>query len=186
MEEPSMNFRNLLAAFAVVAMFSLTARAADTNVTLSDVHLCCGSCVTNANNVLAGVAGAKGTCDRTAHTIAITAPDQATAQKAVNALVAAGFFGKSSDSAIKVEALSGAKDGKVQTLEVAGVHLCCNSCVTAVKGVLGKVDGVTGNSVVQKAPTFNVTGDFSAKQLFEELNKAGLAGHVGGAPAMAN
>jgi periplasmic mercuric ion binding protein len=171
--------------FVVVIIFvcavasATNARAADTAVTLSDVHLCCSSCVKGVDAAVAPIAGVKAVCDQDAKTVAITAPDKETAQKAVNALVAAGYFGKSSDDSIKVEAPSGAKDGKAQqTVTVSGVHLCCTKCVTAVKGVLSKLEGVQGNTVVQRAPTFTVTGDFNARNMFDALNQAGLAGKV--------
>jgi copper chaperone CopZ len=163
-------------ALAIMCVTSLCF-AADTTVTLSDVHVCCGNCVKNADATAATVS-AKAVADQSARTIVVTAPDAATAQKAVNALIGAGFYGKSSDASIKVEAPSNAPDGKVQKLEVSGVHLCCPKCVTTVKEVLGKVPGVTGNTAAAKAQNFTITGDFEAKKVFEELNKAGMAGHV--------
>jgi copper chaperone CopZ len=174
----SMNPKTLLA--MVIALFAMTlsAAAAETTVTLSEVHLCCNSCVKGVNTALAPVTGVKAVCDQDASTVVLTASDKETAQKAVNALVAAGYFGKSSDSAIKVENPTGAPDGKVQTLEVTGVHLCCGSCITTVKEVLAKVDGASSSNLKARAKTFTVTGDFDAKKLFEELNRAGLAGRV--------
>jgi copper chaperone CopZ len=154
---------------------------AETTVTVSEVHICCGGCVRNVDSIVGAVSGAKGVADQAARTVTITAPDAATAQKAVNALIAGGYFGKSSDSSFKIDAPSGAADAKVQKLEVAGVHLCCGKCVSTVKEVLGKVEGVKEVAVVQKAPTFTVSGDFNAKAVFEELNKAGFSGRV--APA---
>src|SRR5262249_33514494 len=100
-------------------------------------------------------------------------------QKAVDALLAAGYFGKSSDSSIKVKADSGAKDGKVETLTVTGVHLCCKQCVKSVNDALSKVSGVKGNTAAPKAESFEVTGDFNAKDVFAALNKAGLSGKAG-------
>lgn len=174
-----MNCRKILAAVVVCGSLTLSAFAADTVVTLSDVHMCCGNCVKGVETALKDVAGAKGVGSQAESSIKITASDPAVAQKAVNALIAAGYYGKSSDTSIKVENATGARDTKVQTLGVSGVHLCCGKCVTAVKEVLSKIDGVTGNTVVQNAPTFNVTGDFNQKAVFDALNKAGLAGHVG-------
>ena len=106
------------------------------------------------------------------------APDQATVQKAADALVAAGYFGTSSDPAIKLKAMSGAKKGKVQSLKVTGVHLCCDKCVTSVNDTLSKVAGVKANTATKGAESFEVTGDFKSKAVFTALNKAGLAGKV--------
>ena len=74
---------------------------------------------------------------------------------------------------------SGAKNGKVQSLKVTGVHLCCNKCVTSVTDALSKVPGVKGNTAAKGAESFEVTGDFNAKDAFAELNKAGLSGKAG-------
>lgn len=178
-----MNLKNFFAVPAVVCAMALSAFAADATVTLSDVHLCCASCVKGVDAALTPVTGAKAVCDRDASTVVITAPDKETAQKAVDALVMAGYFGKSSDSSIKVEDVTGASGSKVQTLTVSGVHLCCPKCVTAVKAILTKVDGVQGNTVVQKATSFTVTGDFNDKSVFDQLNQGGLSGKVMAAPA---
>lgn len=175
-----MNLKTLVVT-VVVGMFAVSAMA-ETTVTITESHVCCGNCVTAAANAVKPITGATAVANRTNGSIVVTAPDAATAQKAVDALVAAGYFGKSSDAAVKVNAPTGAGDAKVTTLQVSGVHLCCPACVTAAKDILSKIPGVTGNTVAARAATFNVTGDFSPKQLFEEFNKAGFAGHVG-APA---
>jgi copper chaperone CopZ len=169
-----MKTRTLLAALAIACATSVSAFAAET-VTLSDVHLCCNNCVNGANTAIKP-SGATAAVDRNAKTIVLTASDKQTLQKAANALIAAGYFGKSSDSAIKMDAPSGAPDGKVETATVTGVHLCCPTCVTTVKNTLSKVDGVKSNTVAPRATSFNVAGDFSAKSMFEALNAEGLAG----------
>jgi copper chaperone CopZ len=170
-------------AFAVIGC-GLTASvlAADTTVTMTGVHLCCNSCVKGADAAVGSAAGAKATIDAPKGTVAITAPDPETAQKAVDALVAAGYFGTSSDGSIKVAAPANVPDAKVQELKVTNVHLCCGKCVAAMKTVLSKVDGVTSYTLVPKATEFTVVGDFSPKQLFDEMNKVGLTGTVA-APA---
>src|SRR5437867_2574733 len=164
---------------SVLLAVSWAAQAAETNVKLSHVHLCCNSCVKGVDKAISNVSGASAQADKEAGTVSITAPDKPTVQKAVDALVAAGYFGTSSDSAIKVTATSGAKNGKVQSLKVAGVHLCCNKCVTTVNDALSKVAGVKGNTAAKGAESFEVTGDFNAKDAFAALNKAGLSGKAG-------
>jgi copper chaperone CopZ len=164
---------------SIVAALAWSIQAADTSVKLSNVHLCCGGCVKGVEKAVASVSGATAVSDKDAHTISISAPDQATAQKAVDAVVAAGYFGQSSDPAINVEDKSGAKEGKIQTLKVTGVHLCCGHCVSDVKDALSKVPGVKGNTAAKGAESFDVTGDFEAKDVFKALNKAGFAGKAG-------
>ncbi|MSU35125.1 MAG: hypothetical protein EXS36_08415 [Pedosphaera sp.] len=174
--------KKILTLSALVTALVARTQAADTNVKLSDVHLCCNSCVKGVEKAIGTVSGATVQSDKDARTVTITAPDQPTAQKAVNALVAAGYFGKSSDSAIKVQAPSGAKkakvDGKVQSLKVAGVHLCCGKCVTSVNEALKTVEGVKANTAEKGAQSFEVTGDFAGSEVFTALKKAGLAGKV--------
>jgi len=51
--------------------------------------------------------------------------------------------------------------------------------VTSVTEALSKVPGVKGNTAAKGAESFDVTGDFNAKDAFAELNKAGLSGKAG-------
>lgn len=164
---------------SVLAALAWSVQAADTSVKLSNVHLCCGGCIKGVEKAVGTIPGATAVSDKDAGTVSITAPDQATAQKAVDALVSAGYFGKSSDSAIKVKDKSGAKKGKIQTLKVAGVHLCCAHCVSGVNDALSKVSGVKANTAAKGAESFDVTGDFKAKDVFKALNKAGFSGKAG-------
>ena len=156
----------------------VSVRAADSTITLSHVHLCCDKCVKGVASAVSHVSGANAVSDKEASTVTLTASDKATLQKAVNALAGAGYFGESSDASIKVPARTGAKDAKVQSLKVSGVHLCCPKCVKAVNAAVSKVPGVTGNTASKDATSFEVTGDFSPKAVFAELNKAGLTGKV--------
>ena len=94
----------------------------------------------------ANVNGLTATADEDAGTVTLTGPDTATVQKGADALVAAGFFGKSSDATIKLNAETGAKNQKVQSIRIKGLHLCCGKCVKTVNEVLGTVPGVTGNT----------------------------------------
>ena len=166
----------LLSSIFCAALISV--RAADSTVTLSHVHLCCDKCVKGVDTAVARVAGASDSCDKAAGTVTLTAADKATLQKAVNALAGAGYFGESSDAAIRVPARTGAKDAKVKSLTVSGVHLCCPKCVKAVNAAVSKVPGVTGNTAAKDAMSFEVTGDFSPKAVFAELNKVGMTGKV--------
>nr|ACO70889.1 conserved hypothetical protein [uncultured Verrucomicrobiota bacterium] len=169
--------KHLLTFLATLAL-AVAARA-ESSVKLTGVHLCCKGCVTGAEKAVAKVGGATVACDADAKTVTVTAPDTAVAQKAVDSLVAAGYFGKSEDPAIKVKETSGAKDAKVSTLAVNEVHLCCKKCVTAVGKALESVKGVSGNTAEKGAKTFAVTGDFNAKEVFTALQKEGLTGKAG-------
>lgn len=152
---------------------------AETVVKLAGVHLCCKKCVTGVEKAVAKVGGATVACDAEAGSATVTAPDAATAQRAMDSLVAAGYFGKSEDPAIKLKDTSGAKDAKVTTLAVNDVHLCCKECVSAVGKALEGVKGVSGNTAAVNTASFEVKGDFNAKEVFAALQNAGFTGKAG-------
>ena len=160
----------------IALALTLSARAADVTVTLTDVHLCCQSCVKGVAKAVAEVTGLTAKADQDAETVILTGSDAATVQKGADALVAAGYFGKSSDAKIKVNAATGAKNQKVQSMKIEGLHLCCGKCVKAVSEALATVPGVTNNTAAKDAKTFEVTGDFNDKAVFDALQKAGLTG----------
>ena len=160
-------------AVALIAALGLTTLAA------------CGSSSSgsssSATTTVAASAALKGvtaTADSDEGTISLKGPDVATVQKGVDALTTAGYFGKSSDPAIKVNADTGAKGQKVQSLQIDDVHLCCGKCVKSVTEALSAVSGVQTNTAVKGAKSFTVTGDFNDKEAFAALQKAGLTGKV--------
>jgi len=165
-----------ISAMTAVLLVSLSARAADTSAKISGVHLCCKSCVTGVEKAVEKVPGAKAEVDQDAGTVTLSGPDKATVQKAADALVHAGYFGKSSDADIKLDAATGAKGAKVQTLHIEGVHLCCAKCVKAVDKAVKSVDGVKEQTAVKGAKSFDVTGDFNDRDVFAALQKEGLTG----------
>jgi copper chaperone CopZ len=168
--------KSILVSAFVAAALTLSVRAAD--VKLTDVHLCCQSCVKGVTKAVSAVNGVTATSSMDDDTVSLTGPDTATLQKAVDALTAAGYYGKSSDPSIKVNGETGATDKKVQSLKVEDVHLCCGKCVKAVNEALGSVSGVTGNTAAKGAKSFTISGDFNEKDAMAALQKAGLTGHV--------
>jgi periplasmic mercuric ion binding protein len=157
---------------------AFSARAADVTVKITDVHICCQSCVKGIQTTVAGVQGVTAAVDQEGGTVTLTAADSATVQQAADALVAAGFYGKSSDAAIKINADTGAKGVKVQSLKIKGVHLCCGHCVQSLNDALSPVPGVKANTAKKGAESFEVTGDFKDKDVFDALQKAGFTGKV--------
>ena len=111
--------------------------------------------------------------------MSLTGPDKAAVQKAADALVATGYFGKSSDPSIKINDSTGATGQKVQSLKVEGLHPCCGKCVKTVNDTLSAVHGVKANTAAKGAKSFEITGDFNDKEVFAALQKAGLTGQVG-------
>src|SRR5258707_5590479 len=134
--------KTILHHIATALALNLTVRAADVTTKISQVHLCCKSCVTGVEKAVATVPGAKAESDQDAGTVTLTGPDTATVQKASAALTHAGYFGKSSNPDVTMDASTGAKGAKVQSLNVEGVHLCCGKCVKAVDHALKSVSGV--------------------------------------------
>ena len=170
--------KKILASMMIASALTLSAHAADVSVKISGVHICCQSCVKGIQKAMAEVQGASVAVDQDAETVTLTAADTATVQKAADALVAAGYFGKSSDDSIKINADTGAKNEKVQSLKIKGVHLCCGKCVKALNEALATVPGVKANTAKKGTEPFEVTGDFNDKDVFDALQKAGLTGKV--------
>jgi copper chaperone CopZ len=181
----------LLATFGAAAFFAVAADApapdastaapaapATYSVTLTSTHMCCGNCVKGAATAVKGIDGVTAVGSQADKSIVVTAPDKATAQKAVDALTGAGFYGKSSSDDIKVSSDTGATATKVSSITISNLHLCCGKCVTAVNGILSGVSGVTANDAKTGAKSFTVTGDFSPKDVMDALQKGGLTGKV--------
>src|SRR5262249_8941569 len=144
-------------------------RAADVKVVVKDTHLCCGQCVTAAGDILKKIDGVTGACDQKAKTITITAKDDETAQKALDALAGGGFHGTTDSKTLTIKDDSGVAKGKVKELKLEGIHNCCGRCNTAIKTALEKVEGVTGNTAKVKSDSFEVSGDFDAEAVIKAL-----------------
>ncbi len=86
--------------------------------------------------------------------MAITAPDDATAQKGIEALAAAGYHGQLETKAVHFPRDSGATKGKVSSLTLTGIHNCCGACNKAIKTAVKKVPGVTGDTAKPKTRHF--------------------------------
>jgi copper chaperone CopZ len=168
-------FVPLLCAAAALAT---SAAWAENSAKLTDVHLCCKGCVNGVEKAVSDVPGAKAAADQEAGTVTLTGPDAATVQKAADALVKAGYFGKCEDKAVKLENRSGAGDKQVQSMQVEGVHLCCAKCVKAVDRAVKVVPGAKEHNATKGAKIFEVTGDFKEKDIIAALEKEGLAGKV--------
>jgi hypothetical protein len=166
--------------FAVGAMI-MSVHAADVTTKLTDVHLCCASCVNIAQKAVTdGAPGVKAVADRESDTITLTGPDTAAVQKAADALVKVGYFGKSSNADIKISTDAGAKGQQVASLDVNNVHLCCAKCAKAATDAVMAVPGVKGTTGIAKdAKTFQVTGSFKDSDVFAALQKVGLTGTEG-------
>lgn len=148
------------------------------NVELTGVHLCCQGCVDAADAALMSVAGVKSRCDMENETVTFTADAHAAAQKALDALAAAGFYGRTGNQKLAMKAVSDIPRGKVSRLKVSDIHNCCGPCCEAIKEAIATVAGVTGDTADPQATTFEVIGDFEAAALIKALNAAGFSARI--------
>ena len=75
---------------------------------------------------------------------------------------------------------AGAAETKV---ELKSVHMCCPGCAEEVAAILGKVEGVSGVAVDQKATTakFTAADARAAQRALDALAAGGFHGDTGGA-----
>lgn len=164
---------NLTASLVLVMALGASARA-EVKVDVKGTHLCCPACVKAVDGILKKIDGVTGKCDSAAGTISITAKDDATAQKALDALAAGGFHGDTGSKSLVIKDDSGVKKETVKSLTLTGIHNCCGSCNTKIKNTLKTVKGVTGDTAKGRADTFDVTGEFDAEDVVKALNAAGF------------
>lgn len=159
-----------VAVLGVAAVLMGTATAASAaEATLTNVHNCCNSCKKGIDSAVTG-AGAKAKIDK--GTVTVTAADEAGVTKAVDALLAAGYFG----AGVPASANAGpaASDAKAKSVTVEGVHLCCGKCVDAFNKAVKAAPGVTKTDAAKNAKTVTVEGEVSPKAVVDALHKAGF------------
>jgi len=165
----------MLTAAASVLAWAASGAAAETKVELKNVHMCCGGCAKEVAAILKKVEGVTGiTTDQKANTAKFTAADSKTAQKALDALAAGGFYGQTDSKDFAFKDDSGVKAGKVKSLTVTGFHNSCQGCVASFREAIKGVKGVASDNAKAKVTTAEVTGDFDAAELIQALNKAGF------------
>jgi copper chaperone CopZ len=169
-----MNNRMMLAGLVVI-LASAAPAWAETKVELKRVHMCCDGCSGEVEEILGKVQGVKDVkVDQEANTAKFTAADVKTAQKAVDALAAAGFHGDTGTKEFAFKDDSGVAKGKVKSLTVTGFHNSCGGCVKSFREAIKAVPGVKGDTAKPKIGTAEVTGDFDPAALVEALNKRGF------------
>jgi copper chaperone CopZ len=146
-------------------------------VSVSNVHLCCASCLAAVDEALDGVDGVSGvSADQNTKIIRFVAADEAAAQAGIDALARHGFFGQAKHAGKKIEfPTSGAKAGeKSNQIVLYGVHLCCGACVTGAKKSLENVAGLSEIQVDR------ANGKITLKGAGIEVSKAVSALNAGG------
>lgn len=159
---------------ASVALLAMTGvLAAETKVTVSETHLCCGQCLKGVDAALKDVKGVTHKSSQSDKTIELTAENDEAAQKAIDALAAAGFCGKLNSDKLKFKPVA-ADDKAAQKVEITGIHNCCGACTTAIKKAVTGVSGVSGTSVKSRDTTFAIEGNFKPSEVVKALTDAGF------------
>jgi copper chaperone CopZ len=162
----------LLTSLSILASAVSTA-AAETKVTVSETHLCCGQCLRGVEAALKDVTGVKHTSSQQNKSIEIAADNDEAAQKAIDALAAAGFYGKLDNDKLKFKNVP-ASDTAVEKVELTGIHNCCGACTTAIKKAVTSASGVSGTNIKNRDTTFAVEGKFKASDVVKALLDAGF------------
>jgi copper chaperone CopZ len=169
--------------FTLLSIFALAASVrAETTITMTGLHNCCGSCAKGITK--AGTSVGEGvTIDvpEKSTTVTITSKKKGDAMKAVEAIIAAGYFGKVEGGApaSKTASKPATKpEGKMTKATVSNVHLCCKKCETAAANAVKTVPGITKSDIVAKSTSFTVEGEFTKAELTAALNDAGFAGNI--------
>lgn len=163
-----------IAMFLVAVVAATSSLQAEVSVKLSKVHMCCGACVKAVEGAVAKVEGVKVEIDQKAGTVSLKGEDAKTTRKAVAAVGRAGFHGESDHKKIKMPKNSGVKAGKIERLELVGVHNCCGGCNKAIKAALASVEGVEADTAAPKEKSLVVEGSFDGLAVITALNKAGF------------
>jgi len=149
-------------------------------VAVTNVHVCCDSCVTAVDEALTDVTGvSNASADKGTKTIRFTAKDDKAAEAGIQALAKHGFFGQAKHAGKKLDFPSaGAKKGeKSNQIDLYGVHLCCGACVKGAKEALEKVDGVSTIDVDRAAGRITLKGaGMEITKAIEALNIGGFYG----------
>lgn len=146
-------------------------------IQLKGVHLCCDLCAEAVTRAVQSVPGASCAFDQESNVL-LTAHDDETAQKALDAIADAGLHGETDHDRLAMKDEPGLPSGKVRKVTVSGIHNCCTPCYDAIKGAIDSVEGVQADTAAPRKTEFEVTGHFSPVELARALNAAGFHAKV--------
>lgn len=162
---------------ASIVSFLLTSTnvTAETKIEVKQLHMCCGGCAEEVENILKKVDGlSELLVSQKNRTAAFKASDTAIAQKAIDALAKGGFHGEVNLKEVSFKADSGVKKEMVTSLTLTGFHNSCPGCVKSFRVALKKVTGVMSDDCKANVTTCTVKGNFDAAELVDALNKEGF------------
>lgn len=172
--------------WAVAAVVLFCARplafSAET-IEITGLHLCCGGCVTAAEEAIGGVEGVSEIkVNQRKRSATFSADDEQAVKAAGEALLNAGFFGDmkraAGSSPLTVpEHAQIASGTKADRAVFDNVHLCCKSCTRGVTKSLADLKEVVAVDCDTKAHTVTLTGkDIDLGAVLEALHAAGFHG----------
>lgn len=148
------------------------------DVSVNQVHLCCGACIAAVDEALTDVKGVEDVAaDLNTKTIRFTAADDKAAEAGLAALAKHGFFGQAKHGGKKLAFPSnGAKKGeKSNQIVLHGVHLCCGACVIGAKKSLENVPGLAEILVDRAGGKITLKGaGMETSKAFDALNAGGF------------
>jgi copper chaperone CopZ len=165
--------RAFLLCGVLAALVFASAASAETKVTVSETHLCCGQCLRGVEAALKDVKGVTHKSSQSDKTIELTAESDEAAQKAIDALASAGFCGKLNNDKVNFKPVA-ANGTAAQKIEITGIHNCCGACTTAIKKAVTGVSGVSGTNIKNRDTTFAVEGNFKPSEVVKALTDAGF------------
>jgi len=137
------------------------------------LHLCCNGC----NGAATGAVGGGATA--ASGTVTFMAANDGAAQKALDKLTAAGFWGTIESKTVKLTDDSGtvlppkAKPVKISSGTWKGAHNCCDGCNKALKAAIKTVEGVESDDCAANKATFIVKGAYNPADLVKAIHDAG-------------
>ena len=150
----------------------------DTRVKLSGVHLCCEGCAGAVEDAVARVPGVSVECDINDGTVILSAHDPESIQQALDAIAGAGFHGESDNKSLTMRDDPSLPQGRIKKATISQIHNCCDICYDEIKKGVHATPGVTADTGQPGATRFEVTGDFAADELLDNLHKAGFNARV--------
>src|SRR5438045_2139535 len=106
----------------------IMSKQSEIKVKVTGIRLCCQGCLDAVDPAVKNVAGVTSRSDMAKRTVALTARDDAATQKALDAIAAAGFYGRTDNEGLAMKAVSSIPLGRVKSLKVSGIHNCCGLC----------------------------------------------------------